>query len=90
MPEITLSEIPTSAAAAFEKTKKSAATLTEVISPTFSSVIRASSSPQTPQNFDIGSLDGPSTNINRSSVRGFLRGRRPARGLLFPRGYYNR
>jgi len=52
----------------------------------FSSVVRL---PVAPRNFNINDLDAPGTN-SKKSQRGFLTGRRPVFGLLFPRGYYNR
>lgn len=52
----------------------------------FSSVVRL---PVAPRNFNINDLDSPVSGEKRAE-RGFLFGRRPPRGLLFPRGYYNR
>lgn len=64
-------------------------TATAAITPVFSSVTRASSTASAPTNFNINDLITSSVG-NRSSERGFLIGRRPDSGLLFPRGYYNR
>jgi len=52
----------------------------------FSSLVR---SPVAPRNFNINNLDSPTSGEKRAE-RGFLFGRRPSRGLLFPRGYYNK
>jgi hypothetical protein len=64
-------------------------TATAAIAPVFSSVVRASSTAGSPNNFNINDLVTSSIG-NRSSERGLLQGRRPHSGLLFPRGYYNR
>ena len=64
-------------------------TATAFISPTFSSVTRTSSTADAPRNYNIADLTVPSSG-SRASERGLLFGRRPHRGLLFPRGYYNR
>ena len=64
-------------------------TATAFISPTFSSVARTSSAANAPTNFNITDLTVPTAG-SRASERGLLFGRRPHRGLLFPRGYYNR
>ena len=91
MANITLSETPDTVVFGFDPTKLVANTATAVITPDFSSLNRVSGPPNTPQNFDIEDLDkGSSPRERRRSARGFLRGRRPYFGLLFPRGYYNR
>ena len=64
-------------------------TATAVISPTFSSVSRVTSAANAPTNFNIGDLTDPPAG-SREAERGLLYGRRPHRGLLFPRGYYNK
>ena len=64
-------------------------TATAAITPIFSSVVRASSTASAPANFNINDLITSPVG-SRSSERGFLTGRRPHSGLLFPRGYYNR
>lgn len=89
MPEIILSETPTTAASSFDKTKKIPTTATAVITPSFSSIDRVAGPPEAPINFNITQLDAPGTGT-RDAVRGFLQGRRPYFGLLFPRGYYNK
>jgi hypothetical protein len=91
MANITLSETPGAVVSGFDTTKLIATTSTAVITPDFSSLDRVSGPPLVPQNFDITDLDkGASPRERRRSERGFLRGRRPYFGLLFPRGYYNR
>ena len=64
-------------------------TATAFITPTYSSITRTSSAANAPTNFNIGDLTAPASG-SRKSERGLLTGRRPHRGLLFPRGYYNR
>ena len=88
MPDITLSETPTTAASS-QMISAQATTATPLIDPIFSSIERVSSNIATSQNFNINNLDSPVTG-NRSSVPGLLTGRRPKYGQLFPRGYYNR
>ena len=66
-----------------------ASTATAVINPTFSSVARTSSPANAPTNFNIDDLTDPPSG-SRAAERGLLYGRRPHRGLLFPRGYYNK
>ena len=93
MANITLSETPDTVVSGFDpiQTRLVANTATAVITPDFSSLDRVAGPPLSPQNFDIEDLDkGASPRERRRSERGFLRGRRPYFGLLFPRGYYNR
>tara|TARA_B100000902_G_scaffold391906_1_gene443346 strand:+ start:2457 stop:2732 length:276 start_codon:yes stop_codon:yes gene_type:complete len=91
MANITLSETPDTVVSGFDQTKLLPNTATAVITPYFSSLDRVSGIADTPQNYDIEDLDrGESPRERRRSTRGFLRGRRPYFGLLFPRGYYNR
>ena len=91
MANITLSDYGTvtTAAAGTDQTKKVESTATGFITPTYSSVTRVSSSANAPTNFNIDDLTDPPTG-SRASERGHLFGRRPHRGLLFPRGYYNK
>ena len=91
MANITLSDYGTvtTAAAGTDQSKKVESTATGFITPTYSSVIRVSSSANAPTNFNIDDLTDPPTG-SRASERGHLFGRRPHRGLLFPRGYYNK
>ncbi len=92
---ITLSEAPDAPVDGFDETKLQPNTATGFISTEFSSIERVTGPADAPQNFDINDLDysGPLNNqpySKRRPSRGFLRGRRPYFGLLFPRGYYNR
>ena len=90
MANITLSETPGTTVPGFSPTIRLIDnTNTGFISPSFSSVDRVISSTSTPINYHIESLDEGAGN-NHSATRGFLRGRRPHRGLQFPRGYYNK
>ena len=91
MADITLSDYGTvtTAAAGTDQTKKVESTATGFVTPTYSSVTRVSSAANAPTNFNIGDLTDPPTG-SRASERGHLFGRRPHRGLLFPRGYYNK
>jgi len=90
MANITLSETPGSALSGYNKTKEVPTTSTSFIEPVFSSIDRVFGPPDAPQNFNISQLDAQGVAADNTSIRGFLRGRRPFRGLLFPRGYYNR
>ena len=92
---IALSEAPDAPIDGFDETKLQPNTATGFISTVFSSTERVTAEADTPRNFDINDLDysGPLNNqpySRRRPQRGFLRGRRPYFGLLFPRGYYNR
>jgi hypothetical protein len=92
---ITLSEAPDAPIDGFDETKLQPNTATAFIATVFSSIDRVTAEAGTPNNFDINNLDysGPQNNQpyqRRRPQRGFLRGRRPYFGLLFPRGYYNR
>tara|TARA_B000000557_G_scaffold110573_1_gene89779 strand:+ start:159 stop:446 length:288 start_codon:yes stop_codon:yes gene_type:complete len=92
---IALSEAPAAPIDGFDETKLQPNTATPFIATVFSSINRVTAEAGTPNNFDINNLDysGPQNNQpyqRRRPQRGFLRGRRPYFGLLFPRGYYNR
>ena len=89
---ITLSEAPDAPIDGFDETKLQANTATGFISTVFSSSDRVTGPANAPQDFDINDLDfsGTAPYQKRRPSRGFLRGRRPYFGLLFPRGYYNR
>ena len=69
-----------------DSTKKAA--LSSFASATFSSLVRAQSGSGSPVNYNITDFSTPSG--SPQSQRGDLRGRRPHRGLLFPRGVYGR
>lgn len=89
MANITLSETPGSAVFLCDKTKELVqTTATPFITPNFSSIQRVIGAATT-QNFNINDLGFSGTGATQS-VPGFLQGRRPSFGLLFPRGYYNR
>ena len=91
MANITISDYGTvtTAVTGIDQTKMVETTATAVISPTFSSVSRVTSAANAPTNFNIADLTSPPTG-SRAAERGLLYGRRPHRGLLFPRGYYNK
>jgi len=90
MPEIILSETPTTVETAVDQSIAfTQSTATGFINPTFSSVTRVSNNISISYNYNIANLDSPVTG-NRSSVPGILIGRRPTYGQLFPRGYFNR
>jgi len=89
MAAITLSETPESAVVGYDKTRELPTTSIASISPTFSSITRVTGPADPPSNYILSQLDVP-VSAQLKSEPGFLRGRRPPRGLLFPRGYYNR
>ena len=91
MADITIADYGTvtTAAAGTDQTKKVATTANNIFTATFSSVTRTASPANSPANFNIADLSAPSTG-SRAAERGLLYGRRPHRGLLFPRGYYNK
>ena len=64
-------------------------TNTDVISPTHSGSSRSQSTATNPLTHLITNLSDGATG-DHSAERGFLRGRRPHRGLQYPRGYYNK
>jgi len=79
---ITVSSVPVSYQNGDIEFKPS--TATAYVSPTFSSVTYATSSPSS-TNHNITDEDPITTN-----VRAWLIGRRPASGMLYPRGVYNK
>lgn len=90
MPEIILSETPTTVTTAVDQSIAfTQTTATGFINPTISSVERTSNNIAISYNYNITNLDSPVTG-NRSSAPGVLTGRRPVYGQLFPRGYFNR
>jgi len=91
MADITISDYGTvtTAVTGIDQTKMVESTATGFVNPTFSSVSRVTSAANAPTNFNIDDLTDPPTG-SRASERGHLFGRRPHRGLLFPRGYYNK
>ena len=91
MANITLSDYGTvtTAVTGIDQTKMVESTATGFVNPTFSSVSRVTSAANAPTNFNIGDLTDPPAG-SRAADRGLLYGKRPHRGLLFPRGYYNK
>ena len=91
MADITISDYGTvtTAVTGIDQTKMVESTATAVVTPTFSSVSRVTSAANAPTNFNIGDLTDPPAG-SRAAERGLLYGRRPHRGLLYPRGYYNK
>lgn len=90
MPEIILSETPSSATTSVDQSVAfTQTTATGFINPAFSSVERTTSNTAISYNYNIANLDSPVTG-NRSSTPAVLTGRRPRFGQLFPRGYFNR
>ena len=88
MANITLSETPDTVVSGYDQTRFLANTATAVVTPDFSSVERSTTNVSTPFNYDIADFESASSDMR--ARRGFLTGRRPSFGLLFPRGYYNR
>tara|TARA_B100001094_G_scaffold133411_1_gene129262 strand:+ start:1964 stop:2230 length:267 start_codon:yes stop_codon:yes gene_type:complete len=64
-------------------------TNTGFISPTYSGTSRSQSTVTNPSNYLISHLSNGATG-DHSTKRGFLLGRRPHKGLQYPRGYYNK
>ena len=91
MANITLADYGTvtTAVTGIDQTKMVESTATALVTPTFSSVTRVTSTANAPTNFNIDDLTDPPTG-SRAAERGLLFGKRPHRGLLFPRGYYNK
>lgn len=71
-------------------TKAVGTTASPTITPSFSSVVNVSGPAIPPRNYNYSDLLVNAPIQDGKSESGFLRGRRPPRGLLFPRGYYNR
>lgn len=89
MANITLSETPSSVVSGFITNALVGNTNTDVITITFSSASRASGTADAPSSYNIQELDDGATG-DHFAEKGFLQGRRPHRGLQFPRGYYNK
>lgn len=90
MANITLSETPDTAASGYDQIRFLANTATAVITPEYSGVDRIASNVSTPYNYNIDDFESASSSSDVKARSGFLTGRRPSFGLLFPRGYYNR
>lgn len=79
----------TSVVSGFSTTQSIANTNTDFIPTTHSGSSRSQSTTTNPSNHLIANLsDGAGG--SHSVEHGFLRGRRPHEGLLYPRGYYNK
>ena len=91
MADITIADYGTvtTAVTGIDQTKMVESTATGFVNPTFSSVSRVTSAANAPTNFNIADLTSPPSG-SRAAERGLLYGRRPHRGLLYPRGYYNK
>jgi|TARA_B100001094_G_scaffold175538_1_gene169667 hypothetical protein len=73
----------------FTTTQLIANTNTDVIPAVYSGTSRSQSTATNPQNHLISNMSDGATGDH--SVNGaFLRGRRPHKGLQYPRGYYNK
>jgi hypothetical protein len=79
----------TSVVSGFSSVQLIANTNTDVISPTHTGSSRSQSTATNPQNHLITNLSDGAAG-DHSAERGFLQGRRPHRGLQYPRGYYNK
>ena len=79
----------TSVVSGFSTTQLIANTNTDVIPTVFSGTSRAQSTATNPLNHLISDLADGATG-DHSAERGFLQGRRPHKGLQYPRGYYNK
>jgi hypothetical protein len=87
MAEINIAGLqPSSPVACRNKTKHFIQTSLGALNIVFSSIVRLIESPR---NFNINQLDSFSLG-NKKSEAGFLKGRRPSFGLLYPRGYFNK
>ena len=86
---INLDQLTGGAASGFNTNQLVGTTNTNYVNVTYSSITRATGTASNPNNFNIQNLDDGAAG-NHSAERGFLQGRRPHRGLQFPRGYYNK
>jgi len=73
----------------FTTTQLIANTNTDVIPAVYSGTSRSQSTVTNPSNYLISHLSNGATG-DHSTKRGFLLGRRPHKGLQYPRGYYNK
>ena len=62
-------------------------TNTAFFTATWESSERVTGASGTPQDFDITDLEAGGTD---GTIRGWIHGRRPVKGLQYPRGYYNK
>ena len=86
---VNLPQLTGGAASGFNTNQLVGTTNTNYVNVTYSSITRATGTASNPNNFNIQELDDGSSG-DHSAERGFLQGRRPHRGLQFPRGYYNK
>lgn len=86
MASITLSESPSGAIDGFDDAKRFQPTTATGFVP---AVFSGTSRPVIPFNYNISDLEVSSA-TPRNSFRGYLQGRRPAGGQLYPRGVYNK
>lgn len=88
MADFTFSNL-TSVVSGFSTVQLIANTNTDVIPAVYSGTSRSQSTATNPLNHLITNLSDGATG-DHSAERGFLRGRRPHKGLQYPRGYYNK
>ena len=88
MADFTFSNL-TSVVSGFSTTESVATTNTDVISPVYSGSSRSQSTSTNPLNHSISDMSNGAGG-SHSVEGGFLTGRRPHEGLLYPRGYYNK
>ena len=86
---INLDQLTGGAASGFNTNQLVGTTNTNYVNVTYSSITRATGTAKAPSSFNIEELDEGASG-DHSVERGFLQGRRPHRGLQFPRGYYNK
>ena len=88
MADFTFSNL-TSVVSGFSSVQLIANTNTDVIPTTHSGSSRSQSTATNPLNHLMSAMVDGATG-DHSAERGFLRGRRPHKGLQYPRGYYNK
>ena len=86
---INLPQLTGGAVSGFNTNQLVGTTNTPFVNVVYSSITRATGTANAPSSFTIEELDAGATG-DHSAERGFLRGKRPHRGLQFPRGYYNK
>lgn len=86
---INLDQLTGGAASGFNTNQLVGTTNTNYVNVTYSSITRSTGTASTPNSFNMQDLDDGAIG-DHSAERGFLQGRRPHRGLQFPRGYYNK
>ncbi len=88
MADFTFSNLTSSVSASLT-TQLIANTNTDTISAVFSGTSRSQSTATNPSYDLITNISNGATG-DHSTKRGFLLGRRPHKGLQYPRGYYNK